>query len=380
MKKRKKLVIISHTEHFIEGGVVRGWGPTINEINYLADYWEEVVHVGCLYDKPSPPSALPYTKNNISFAPIPPYGGKTIKDKILIFFKIPKIIAQVNKHIQGATEVQLRLPTAMGLYLLPFFSFFRKRKFTLWVKYAGAWDLKTAPMTYKLQRFWLKQNWQRSKVTINGFWPDQPKHCISFENPCLEESDLKIGRSIAAQKNFQPPYTLCFVGRLEEAKGVDAILEALRDIPKDKIQEVHLIGGGDMAKYRKMAASLPQSISFHSFLPKEEVHSYLSKSHFILLPSRSEGFPKVIAEAACYGVIPIVSNVGSIPHFINYSNGFIWKREGEQGFSAILNEALCNSDWDLLKSKSIKAKLVSEYFSFEHYRNKLERSIFEPLL
>lgn len=376
MKKRKKLVIISHTEHFIEGGVVRGWGPTINEINYLADYWEEVVHVGCLYDKPSPPSALPYTKNNISFAPIPPYGGKTIKDKILIFFKIPKIIAQVNKHIQGATEVQLRLPTAMGLYLLPFFSFFRKRKFTLWVKYAGAWDLKIAPMTYKLQRFWLKQNWQRSKVTINGFWPDQPKHCISFENPCLEESDLKIGRSIAAQKNFQPPYTLCFVGRLEEAKGVDAILEALKDIPQDRIQEVNLIGGGDMAKYRKLAASLPHSINFHDFLPKEKVHSYLSKSHFILLPSRSEGFPKVIAEAGCYGVIPIVSNVGSIPHYINERNGFLWDIHGAKRYSELLQEALVSTQEGKLEKQSLKIREMAKAFSFENYLHQLETSIF----
>ena len=44
----KKLVVISHTEHQTDvNGRVMGWGPTINEINYLAQFWEEGVHVGC---------------------------------------------------------------------------------------------------------------------------------------------------------------------------------------------------------------------------------------------------------------------------------------------------------------------------------------------
>ena len=96
--KHKKLVIISHTEHYInpEQKVV-GWGSTINEVNYLADFWEEIVHVGCLYNTTAPKSALPYTKNNIHFAPIPPYGGKSSLEKIKILFKIPKIIYQVIK-------------------------------------------------------------------------------------------------------------------------------------------------------------------------------------------------------------------------------------------------------------------------------------------
>ena len=50
--KRKKLVIISHTEHYVNSdGAIVGWGSTVNEINYLADYWSKVVHVACLYEK-----------------------------------------------------------------------------------------------------------------------------------------------------------------------------------------------------------------------------------------------------------------------------------------------------------------------------------------
>ncbi|MEZ4854629.1 hypothetical protein [Flavobacterium sp.] len=187
--KYKKLVIISHTEHYKNSNnQIVGWGSTINEINFLADYWEEIIHIGCFYDDKAPLSALPYSKENIRFEAIPPYGGKSFLDKLKIFIKIPKIIAIVYKNINGATEVQLRLPTSMGLFLLPLFSFVFPRKYTFWVKYAGNWKQKNPPISYRIQRWWLQQNFAKCKVTINGCWENQPSHCLSFENPCLTEN------------------------------------------------------------------------------------------------------------------------------------------------------------------------------------------------
>src|SRR5690606_33581942 len=174
-----------------------------------------------------PESALSYTNSNIKFVAIPPFGGKSVFDKIAILLKIPKIISQVIKNIDGASEVQLRLPTSIGLFLLPLFSFFIKRKFTFWVKYAGNWNQKNPPLSYRIQRWWLKNNIAKCNVTINGFWNNQPKHCLSFENPCLTNKDLEKGKIITSEKNFEPPFTFAFVGRLEDAKGVSRIIESL---------------------------------------------------------------------------------------------------------------------------------------------------------
>ena len=44
-----------------------------------------------------------------------------------------------------------------------------------------------------------------------------------------------------------------------------------------------------------------------------------------VLPSYTEGFPKVIAEAASYGCVPIVTNIGSIGQYINKENGILLK-------------------------------------------------------
>lgn len=376
--KRKKLVIISHTEHYKDhNGIIKGWGPTINEVNYLADYWEEVVHVACLHHKTMPPSSLSYTRQNISFVPIPPYGGKSIKDKLMILIKIPKIINQVIKSIKGASEVQLRLPTSMGLFLLPLFSFFIPRKFTFWVKYAGNWNQQNPPLSYRIQRWWLKKNIAKCNVTINGFWSGQPKHCHSFENPCLTQEDIKKGKEIAQTKTFDQSYIFSFVGRLEDAKGVSRIIEALKEIPAEKIKEVHFVGNGDKMEYYKSETSfLGNKVFFHGFLHKEGVHAILAQSHFFLLPSTaSEGFPKVIAEAACYGVIPVVSDVSSISHYINSDNGFLWKINSNVSYTEALQSAV-NTPPLTLKHLSANSLILAELFTFDNYKQKLQRLVF----
>ena len=374
--KRKKLVIISHTEHYknTENQIV-GWGSTINEINFLADYWEEVVHVGCFYNDKAPSSALPYSKNNIRFKAIPPYGGKSLIDKIKIVAKIPKIVAVVYKNIKDATEVQLRLPTSMGLFLLPLFSFVFPRKYTFWVKYAGNWGQANPPLSYKIQRWWLKNNFAKCKVTINGFWENQPSHCYSFENPCLTENQIEQGLEVSEQKTFNKPFVFTFVGRLEEAKGVTDCIEALRSIPIETIEKVHFIGDGEKIEfYKDKAAFLSDKVVFHGFLESHKVHSILAKSHFLVLPSKSEGFPKVIAEAACYGVIPVVSNVGSISHYINDNNGFVWNINSAQSFNPILEKAI-QTDSETLKDISVNTLELAKKFTFSHYLEKLQSNV-----
>lgn len=377
--KRKKLVVISHTEHYLdENDVLRGWGPTVNEINFLAESWEEVYHVGCLHTGNVRASSSSYIPKNIHFVPIPPYGGKRLWDKFLILLKIPKIIYQVVVSIRGASEVQLRLPTSMGLFLLPLFSFFIRRKFTFWVKYAGNWKQENPPLSYRLQRWWLIKNYAKCKVTINGFWDDQPDHCLSFENPCLTLGDIERGLKISGQKEFNEPFIFSFVGRLETPKGVDRIIEALKGISPDKIAEVHFIGDGDKTDiYKEKAGFLKEKVQFHGFLCKQEVHQVLTKSHFFLLPSTaSEGFPKVIAEAACYGTIPVVSNVSSIPHYINSDNGFLWDTSSIIAFDEVLFEAI-HTNPKLLKDKSNITVEFAERFTFANYMRSLNKILTE---
>ena len=80
--KLRKLVIISHTEHFKSGGEIVGFGPTVNEINSIAKYFDEIVHIGCLYPNEVPKNTASYISERIRFEAIPPFGGRGLLAKI----------------------------------------------------------------------------------------------------------------------------------------------------------------------------------------------------------------------------------------------------------------------------------------------------------
>lgn len=376
----RKLVIISHTGHQLgaEGKVV-GWGPTINEINHIADRFDMVEHVACLEKGPPKGSSLPYLKKNIVLRPIPTFGGTGLREKLTVVTIALTVLKAVREAIVDATHVQIRLPMGIGNYLLPFFILKRKRDFVLWAKYANNWDQKNAPLGYAFQRWMLRRGFARCKVTVNGRWHGQPSHCISFENPCLHDEDIEKGERLSRYKEYSSPFTLTFVGRLEDPKGVSRILDALKECDPLKIGVVNFVGDGeDMRRYREKAAYLGDKVVFHGFLDAGSVKGILSSSHFLMLPTTaSEGFPKVVAEAACYGCIPLVSDLGSIPHYVEDGvSGFVWQASRGGDFAETLIEAM-DTDGERLGRMAVRAWEMSSLFTFERYSNMLESKILE---
>lgn len=374
----KKLVIISHTGHQItERGEYVGWGPTINEINHLSQHWEKVIHVACLEEAPPKGSSLAYKYNNIEFVAIPTFGGKSALEKLGTIKKTPLILKIVSRAIVNATHVQLRVPMGIGVFLIPYFAIRAKRDYVLWIKYANNWVQKKPPLGYWLQRAMLKSNIARAKVTINGFWPNQPKHCISFENPSLNLTDLERGKKEIENKSYSKPFVFTFVGRLESEKGVGRILDALKLLPSEYIAHVNFIGDSpEKNSFEKKASFLSERVSFHGFLPKEKVVDILAKSHFFLFPSTaSEGFPKVIAEASCFGAIPIVSDVASISHYIrNEENGYLWESNGESTFISVIRNAI-NKNQDHLEEIAKNGLKLARLFTLERYVVRIKREI-----
>lgn len=368
-----KLAIISHTEHYkTPTGELVGWGATVNEINHLLEVFDEVYHVAMLHQGEAPASALPYVSKRVHVVPIPAVGGKRLVDKMTILWKAPKVIQVVSQVLKQVDVFQLRTPTGIGLFLIPYLTWFTKQKG--WYKYAGNWNQHHPPLGYRLQRLMLRL--QKRKVTINGFWPHQPPHHVSFENPCLTDEDIQIGEQIRRQKQFNAPLSFCFVGRLEREKGVERIIRAflnLNDAEQSRVGQVHLVGDGAEASYFKaLAASGSIPFVFHGGLPKADVVKVYQQCHVFLLPTTaSEGFPKVIAEAMNFGCVPVVSNLSSIGHYI---------KPGQQGYllDVVTTEALerllkkllylCEHDYRVLLEQ---VPQMVKLFTFTHYNHRI---------
>jgi glycosyltransferase involved in cell wall biosynthesis len=369
-----KLGIISHTEHYYDSnGVLTGWGPTIREINFLSVKFDKICHAAYLHPGPPPSSSLPYESDRIEFFPLPPSGGKKLINKLSVVTFAPQVLKTVSAMMKECDAVQLRVPTGMANYLMPWLTM-KPDKPLIWVKYAGNWMQESAPAGYAFQKWWLKKNLLNCKVTINGRWHNQPSHCISFENPCIDEHERERGKKIIGNKSYSPPYIGCFIGRIEDAKGVGRILEAAKELYELGFRELHFVGMG------KADSFFPDDvfdlngigITYHGSMSRDKISDLLERAHFLLLPSTaSEGFPKVIAEAANYGAIPIVSDISSIGQYINGDNGFVWNINVpfREWISKI---ELTDSG---MTDMSNRLYQLAGKFTFEHYYNNLRKYI-----
>lgn len=370
----KKLAIISHTTHYLDkSGKIVGWGPTVREINQLLEIFEEVYHCAPLHDGQPPGFALSYTDDRVKFVPLLPSGGRRFIDKLFILFKAPRNIIKVIKTLKNVDVFQFRSPTGMGIYMIPFLNYLVRKDG--WFKYAGNWKQKNPPLGYRIQRF-LLENQRKKKVTINGKWEHQPTNILTFENPCLYDIELRHGYSAIESKNYDNALNFCFVGRLESAKGVALIIEAFKQLNGHKnIGIIHLIGDGDeRLSFEKEVINTKLDIRFHGFINRDEVAEIMKESHFLLLPSMaSEGFPKVIAEAANYGCIPIVSNVSSITQYVKDGiNGKIVYLENDDILKDFVSclEFVLNGPNDL-KKVAFQAHKMAKFFTYSHYNKRI---------
>ena len=371
-----KLLIISHTEHYKStSGEVVGWGPTITEINHLTEIFDEIYHCAPLYEDPAPNSSLPYLSDRIKFVPLKPFGGESLRQKLTVLTTAPYNLNIIKETLKKVDIFQFRAPTGMGVYVIPWLMYFSGKKG--WFKYAGNWNQKKPPLGYAFQRFILTK--QNSKaVTINGSWPKQPKHCLTFENPCLDERELKRGQEIIKNKDYTGKLNFCFAGRLESAKGVGRILNVFKNIANNKrIGKIHFIGDGpEKGKFIELSKDINLNIIFHGFLARNKVADIFAECHVFLLPSTaSEGFPKVIAEAANYGCVPVVSNVSSIGQYVkDGKNGYIVDVNGKIEHE-LKNKLLCLFGNNELKDMAFEASKFSKLFTFEHYNYRIKNVI-----
>ena len=58
----------------------------------------------------------------------------------------------------------------------------------------------------------------------------------------------------------------------------------------------------------------------HGNQNQEVVKKAYKKSHFVILPSKSEGWPKAIAEGMFWGCVPLATKVSCVPFMLDYGN------------------------------------------------------------
>jgi glycosyltransferase involved in cell wall biosynthesis len=103
--------------------------------------------------------------------------------------------------------------------------------------------------------------------------------------------------------------TLCFVGRLEKEKNLEAVIEAASRLPKPLNVRLLWVGNGSMeAPLKALAKSRGVPLEIRPPMPHADLPKVLQAADAFTLVSWSEGNPKILLEAMSAGVPCVVSD------------------------------------------------------------------------
>jgi glycosyltransferase involved in cell wall biosynthesis len=247
---------------------------------------------------------------------------------------------------------------------------FRPHRISIYLGYLwGIWhcDLAYLPKgeIWRFNRFLLRLFRKRSFSTIEGIWDEKNlqsalEHNASIGNLVQSFSFfdeifaitafvrkynfdkhglicankiLYLGteneRFMKVRQPKQPLQTVIYIGRLMERKGIYDFLQIV-----DRFPELEFLIAGDGPE----KANIVQYIAEHNLenarilgvLQHEKLAELLVNVQLHVLPSRSEGFPKVILETASAGIPSIVyGDYGANEWIVEDTNGWVVNTVGE---------------------------------------------------
>ncbi|PSC71300.1 GBSSIb [Micractinium conductrix] len=163
-----------------------------------------------------------------------------------------------------------------------------------------------------------------------------------------------------------------FIGRLEEQKGVDILLAALKKLPKSAPVQVVVLGTGKKAleaqvkalesRFPGMAAGV---VKFDSAM----AHCITAGADFMLVPSRFEPCGLIQLHAMQYGTVPLVASTGGLVDTV---------KEGVTGFQmgAFDPDSMSDVDAESVAQTMLRA---AETYGTPAYKAMRDRCISQDL-
>ena len=155
-------------------------------------------------------------------------------------------------------------------------------------------------------------------MLVYGEWPGTSKNIRSFFKATYREEDKTpvTAKSLGGQIKFlfvgtltagkRPSYAIKVIEQLKNA-GYNVTL-AMYGEGKERERLEHYISEHDLEKTIELKGNQSEIV----------VRQAYKESHFLLLPSKSEGWPKVVAEAMFWSCLPLATGVSCVPYMVNF--------------------------------------------------------------
>ena len=284
-------------------------------------------------------------------------------------------LIRIFEAMKKADHIHLRCPGNMALLAAVVQIFFPKKVKT--AKYAGNWDPKARqPFTYKLQR-WILSNTILTKniqVLVYGDWENQTKNIKPFFTATYSESEI-LNANFRIQNKDQESIKFLFVGTLSRGKQPLYAIQIVEELfKKGKNVTLDLFGDGAMKSEIETYIrnnDLESIIQLKGNQSKDAILTAYQNSHFLILPSKSEGWPKVVAEAMFWGCVPIASPVSCVSYMMgNGSRGVILQEELNQDVDQI---KIVINNQELYQKMASEGQSWSRQFTTDKFETEIKR-------
>ena len=296
------------------------YAPYVREMNLWLKYVSSVEIVAPLEEEMSEAIDLKYNKT-ATFTEINAFHIKSKVALIKTLFKIPKILYVLFKAMKRADHIHLRCPGNIGLLGCFVQILFPSKPKT--VKYAGNWDPNSKqPRSYRLQK-WIVSNTfltKNVKVLVYGEWEGQSKNIVPYFTASYKETEKEEVKT----EDFSEEVRLIFVGTLSPGKQPLISVQVAEKLVEQGMN-VHLDIFGQGVEYESLKTyiktnKLDQHIILHGNQPKDVVKEAFKRAHFLVFISKSEGWPKVVAEAMFWKCLPISTEVSCVPSMLGFGS------------------------------------------------------------
>lgn len=320
--KIKTLAIFTLLTHKMKDGKLYGYSPYINEINMWASHFDRVLVVGYYSDsKNIDKLESHYSHTNITLIRISEFNIKSFKGIFSLMLNLPITLVKMIRVMKRSDHFHFRCPSNVSAIAAVVQVFYPKKKKT--TKYAGNWDPNSnQPLGYKFQKWLLSHSklTKNMKLLVYGEWDSKSPYVVPFMSATYKDEE-KVNFRL---RDYKKSLKFVFIGAMVVGKRpllTVQIIEAL--LKKYKNIELHMFGDGPLMTNVKSYIS-QYNLEAHVFMygnqPKEKVKEVVKHADFTILPSKSEGWPKAIAEGMFFGAIPISTKISCLPWILDYGN------------------------------------------------------------
>ena len=369
-----KFAIFTHVQHGYFAQQYFAYAPYVREMNVWAKFVDEIIIVAPLVQSEPTKIDLFYESSNINVKSIPLINFTSLIQAVRSLLMFPRIIYQIVNAMAEADHIHLRCPGNIGLLACIVQIFFPKKFKT--AKYAGNWDPKAKqPMSYRLQKWILNNTFltKNMQIMVYGEWEGSSPNVKPFFTASYWEAD-KIPiepRNLVGKINFvfagtlsegkRPLYAVEIVERLQQ-EGVNVALDIFGDGKERATLEEYILD-----------KNLESTIKLHGNQDEHVLRMAYQQAHFMILPSKSEGWPKVVAEAMFWGCVPVSSAVSCVPFMLDYGErGLLLQMSLNEDVQKIMSLL---ADHEQYRRKAVAGILWSRKYTMDFFQQEIKRLI-----